>query len=559
MSSICAACKNCFEIVAEDLVFYNKISPVISGTRFEIPAPSLCPDCRLQRRNSWRNEYRYYSRKCSSCQCSIVSVHAEDQPYPVYCNRCWWGDNWDPLAYGIDYDPEQSFIAQCKALQRRVPQLTMMNDNGVGSENCEYTNDFAFGKNCYLFTGSWQAQDSFYSSCCNHVRDICDCDCVNLHSELVYQSVDSQQLYRCSYLQSSDGCSDCHFGIDLKGCTHCVGCVGLRRAKFQILNQPFTETEFKLELARLDLSSQSGLQKFQAEFAAFAKDIPRKTQQQVSCEDTRGYNLSNCRNFFGFDTFHGEHSKYFVKGDSPQFCYDIQNSGNPLWCYECITPDNSYLVAFSLWCWKCKNVLYSDNCHSSENLFGCVALKRAKYCILNTQYSQSEYEALVPRIIEKMCQDKEWGEFFPMAESPFAYNESLAYEMFPRTEQETIDMQCRWKVPSARVFQLATITPPDSIDGTDATIIKELLACVNCRKNYRILPLEFAFYQKMRLPVPHHCSDCRRNLRQKLRVPYTFRLQLRTCFTCKQTVETALTEQMARNVICMECHARQTY
>lgn len=559
MQKICTQCRSPFGVAPEDLGFHERISPTYAGTRFDIPPPSLCPDCRFRRRISWRNEYHYYSRKCSSCEKPVVSVHAEDRSFPVFCNRCWWGDGWDPLEYGLPYDPNRSFFEQFTELAGRVPQLAMMNDNGVSSENCEYTNDFAFGKNCYLVTGSWQVQDSFYSSCCNHVRDVCDCECVNLGSELVYESIDSTQLYHCTFLQSSSGCHHCHFGIDLKGCSDCVGCIGLRQAKFHILNEPFAEEEYRQRVASLDLSSAAGQSRFAAHFQRHAAAFPRKPRQFVGCEDCAGDNLTNCRNVFGFDTFDGEHSKYFVKGDAPKHCQDIQNSGNPQWCYESITPDNSYLVSFSLWCWKCKNVLYSDNCHSSDDLFGCIALKRHRHCILNRQYAPSEYEALVSRIIANMRRDGEWGEFFPSALSPFAYEDSLAGDLFPLSKEELHRRGWRSKERPKKAGLPATAPLPDRIADAPEMITRELFACTDCEKNYRILPAELLFYQKMSLPPPHRCPECRRRRRQAIRVPYSFRPHLRRCEECGRAVETAYPETLAPKIFCESCYSASVY
>lgn len=41
-----------------------------------------------------------------------------------------------------------------------------------------------------------------------------------------------------------------------------------------------------------------------------------------------------------------------------------------------------------------KLVRYTDLCFDCINLFGCVGLKRSKYCILNKQYGKEEYETL---------------------------------------------------------------------------------------------------------------------------------------------------------------------
>src|SRR3990167_8842209 len=95
------------------------------------------------------------------------------------------------------------------------------------------------------------------------------------------------------------------------------------------------------------------------------------------------------------------------------------------------------------------DVILSEDCHNSNNLFACIGLRNKSYCILNKQYTKEEYEKLVPRIIEHMNTmpyiDKKgrvykYGEFFTPELSPFAYNETVAQDYFPITEKEAKDM-----------------------------------------------------------------------------------------------------------------------
>jgi hypothetical protein len=65
-TKICKQCNSSFEITDKDLEFYDKISPTFNGEKFEIPAPTLCSDCRQQRRIVWRNERKLYRRKDSA-------------------------------------------------------------------------------------------------------------------------------------------------------------------------------------------------------------------------------------------------------------------------------------------------------------------------------------------------------------------------------------------------------------------------------------------------------------------------------------------------------------
>ncbi len=59
MSNVSGACITCgagFEVTDEDMQFYDKLSPVIGGEKFQIPPPKMCPSCRQQRRLAFRNE-----------------------------------------------------------------------------------------------------------------------------------------------------------------------------------------------------------------------------------------------------------------------------------------------------------------------------------------------------------------------------------------------------------------------------------------------------------------------------------------------------------------------
>jgi len=66
---------------------------------------------------------------------------------------------------------------------------------------------------------------------------------------------------------------------------------------------------------------------------------------------------------------------------------------------------------------------------------------------------------------------------------------------------------------------------PDSIDEIDISgmmpngknLTKEVISCMECGKNYKIIAPEFSFYKRLCLPIPHRCPHCRYELRMKLR------------------------------------------
>ncbi|OGI67585.1 hypothetical protein A2732_00005, partial [Candidatus Nomurabacteria bacterium RIFCSPHIGHO2_01_FULL_40_10] len=126
------ACKNCkkdFGITGEDLNFYEKM---------KAPAPSYCPPCRAMRRLAFRNERTLYKRTCSKSGQPIISLYPESTPFPVYNQPLWWGDEWNPVDYGQDYDLNRPFFDQLLELKNKVPRSSLL---VINCKDSEYTNN----------------------------------------------------------------------------------------------------------------------------------------------------------------------------------------------------------------------------------------------------------------------------------------------------------------------------------------------------------------------------------------------------------------------------------
>jgi tRNA(Ile)-lysidine synthase TilS/MesJ len=59
----CKHCSNSFDITDKDLEFYEKISPIFKDRKYSITTPTLCPDCRQQRRQAFKNIYNLYKNE----------------------------------------------------------------------------------------------------------------------------------------------------------------------------------------------------------------------------------------------------------------------------------------------------------------------------------------------------------------------------------------------------------------------------------------------------------------------------------------------------------------
>ena len=131
-SRICQNCKDSFTIDPEDFDFYEKI---------KVPPPTWCPNCRLQRRLMWRNERTLYRRKCDAPGHSedIISIYPQEVPFKVYDHEFWYGDGWDALKYGRDYDFSRPFFSQFAELERAAPHYNL---SVVAMENSDYCNNY---------------------------------------------------------------------------------------------------------------------------------------------------------------------------------------------------------------------------------------------------------------------------------------------------------------------------------------------------------------------------------------------------------------------------------
>jgi len=216
-------------------------------------------------------------------------------------------------------------------------------------------------------------------------------------------------------------------------------------------------------------------------------------------------------------------------------------------------------VRFTWWAiTQSRNVEYSMYIVGSSNIFGCVGIKKQKYCILNKQYSKDEYEKLRATIIEQMdkipYKDKQgntytYGEFFPIALSPFSYNETSAQEFFPLQKEEAQRKGYQWKEMAAKTVQVTKKTDelPDTIDGVLDSITKDVIECLHkgecneqCTKGFTIIPAELKFYQSMNLPLSRLCPNCRHAARTQFRNP--LKLWERQCQCAGKTSENSIYE-----------------
>lgn len=506
-------CKNCgqsFSANDNDLDFYKKISPTFAGKTFEIPAPTICYECRLQRRLAWRNERNLFLRPSSKSGKPIVAVYPEDSPYKVFSQDEWWADDWDATEFGRDFDNQKSFFEQLFEIQKQVPRISLINMN---NENSDYINQAAKNKNCYMSFDIGWCENVLHSRTCYSSKDLIDCFNCRDNCEFLYECMNCQNANNSSFCTSCENISGCHYGFDLRGCRDCILSSNLQNKQYYFENKELSKEEFEKKKAELDLGSFKSRQDLKAKFEELKKSSIHKFAENIKCEDCSGNNLTNCksvRSSFGANKC--EDGRYFFYSERMKDSCDDNFSGGESDCELNLETIGCYMIynnKFLFSCWTARNLLYCNFCHSCKDCFGCVGLRNKQYCILNKQYTAEEYEKKVVEIIEKMKTDGEWGEYFPIKHSPFPYNFTLANDYFPLSKEEITAKGYQWHEKNDTLAPSVDFEIPDNIKDVDKSILDKVLSCVTSKRPFKIQPQELAFYIKQEVPIPRKHPDQR--------------------------------------------------
>ncbi len=558
-------CQNCnknFAIEPDDFAFYEKI---------KVPAPAWCPECRLIKRLSWRNERSLFKRKCDLCRQEKILMFPEESTYPVYCYSCWWSDKWGGENYAREYDFSRPFFEQFNELSCKVPKMGIVQQHA--NINSEYTNRAADDKNCYLIFASANNENCSYGTSYWGSKD--SIDCYNIHnSELCFECIDCYNCNQLSYSQECKNCTSSVFLLNCRNCTDCFGCVNLRNKSYCLFNEQLTREEYKSRLAEFKINSSTNLEKIKERFIELKKKFIMPALVENHSVNVSGNWLNDCKNTqTAFNCSKTEDGKYLfgIMEAKDVMDYTYWGKGSEL-MYECSSIGfQCSQVFFSNECWdQLIRAQYCVNCHGSSDLFGCVGLRKKQYCILNKQYTKEEYEKLVPKIKKHMDEmpykdalGREWcyGSTFPLDENAFAYNQTIAHEFFPITKEDALKQGYRWFEPEVKrhAITLKKENIPDSIKDVDEQILKEVIVCKHegkcnhqCTEAFKITKNDLNFYKRIGIPIPQLCPNCRHFTRLAQR--NSIKLFDRKCTKCGEQIKTSYSPDRPEIVYCESCY-----
>ena len=590
---ICTKCSTSFDITDKDLEFYEKISPIFGWTKYLIPTPTLCPDCRAQRRFSARNERNLYKRKCDATGKDILSIFSPDKKNIVYSADYWWSDKWNPLDYGKDFDFSRPCFTQFQELMESVPLLNLLWAN---NENSEYINLTADCKNCYIVMESSNDEDCYYGYWLQQSKNCCDCSFIHQCEN----SYEIQNCFFCYHLIFSNNSESCSYGgylNDCKWCKNCFFCVNLVNKEYCILNVQYTKEEYLKITQKLFENLEKNREPFIEQFEKLCSTAIKKYAHVEKIENSTGDYLKETKNclhcFHSYDAQDCKYGEHVFRNAKEIVDANTIGRDSSL-VYESInTAIDTARNSFCMVCWSSHDLLYCFHCFNNGHLFGCVGLTNKEYCIFNKQYTKVEYEKLVPKIIEHMKKTGEWGQFFPSSISAFGYNESDAMNYFPMTPSPTVLLPktegssalhqvylsplplgevgwgisplplenlrwgfFNWSYYESPVTKVEKVIPAEALPEKIADIPDDILnwsiECEFTKRPYRIIQQELEFYRLHKLPIPHFHPDIRHSQRLAKRNPP--KLYERKCAKCEVTVVSTYSPEKTDVIYCENCY-----
>lgn len=547
LQKICEVGNHPFTLEDADVAAYKKM---------DVPPPTLCQFCRLERRLSHWPFGVWHKRKCDLSGEIIISTYSPNARFPVYKREYWFSDKWTPPEQEIDWN--RPFLDQLYELQSKTPHFHQLGKNNT---NCDYADDAWECKSAYLSRSIASCEDVCYM-----YRVLKSKNCV----DLTY-CYGVEQCYECTYCfdsfnlkfsLNSRNCSDSCFLYDCRNTTNSFMCWNLRNKQFYIFNKPYSKEEYFSKIKGFKLGSRKSLEAFKQNFQEYIKkDAIHKCDLNINIQNCTGnyiLNSKNCRDSYFMEN--GEDCAYVMRSPSIKNCMDTSGLYRGELCYEICQSTDLNNVQFGHYSVDCHDSQYIDQCFNSHDLLGCVGLKHRQYCVLNKQYSSEEYKKMRERVIEHIKKTGEYGEFFPYRFAYNGFNLSLGSFYFQETEEsinikggifETLpDSNAREGIDSNEL--------PDTWEEIKDDIINKPIICAKTKRIFNFIKQEIDFYRYHHLPLPIYYPEVRNLVRFQQLMPLKSRQT--KCYACKKETTTYYPKSWDyQKIACEKCYLETVY
>lgn len=498
--------------------------------------PEVLPKYRFQFLGAFWPQWNLHKRKCDKTGRQIISIFRPDCPYPVW-HRDEWIEHANPPSQ--DFDFSRSFFGQARELFQKCPIPHIFQSH---NQNCEYTDDWYYSKNCYLCHSGQNNEDCRYCYGCDGIKNV-NCGVFSFDSELCLDLINSSKCFNSLFLLNCKSVHDSAFLYDCRNCNDCLFCFNLRNKQYCFGNKQLSKEEFEKKKNEWDFSSFKAYEKAKQFFDEMMKETAWHRALQIDkCENSTGNFLRNskdCENCYML-SYHENCANVSFCGPNAKTILDSLGTVGSELTFMCSLPVYCYDARFCFSVSHCRLIEYSAYMQNCQYCFGCCGLVNEKYCIFNKKYSEKQYHELREKIIKHMEETGEWGKFFPGYFAPNPYEESYSGFHFPITAErkefwtaqpiEKIDMK------TAEIQDI-----PDSFQNLTPEKEKWLMEQVfwdeDYKRPYRIYPADIEFSRRMKAPLPHsyYINRIQNNFRW---MPFNGELRETICAKSQKKIQT---------------------
>lgn len=340
----------------------------------------------------------------------VLSFHHPASGVKVLPDAEWHAKDFSEINQTAD--PTRSFFEQLRALQVRVPLLATF--SRVEPENSITL--FSFGDRNSYFTFACISERTFFATGAFEVRG----------SSLLFTShqvtdshhaFKSNRMFQCRYVRESLDCLHSAFLFDCRNCQNCFGASNKRNRQYIFMNEQLTKEEYERRMSTIDLGKRSEVEKWMKAFdELLARDGVWPENFNINCQESTGEYLINgvrCEHCYDSadapsDQYHSAWS-YGANSHNAFMWGSIDSTDG----YMTVSCPNSNRTKFSFRSFRLDNCEYCFMCADLRDCFGCIGLKKKRFCIFNKQYDEADYYRLLDEVKSAMLDRGEYGTFFP--------------------------------------------------------------------------------------------------------------------------------------------------
>jgi len=516
--------------------------------------PVAPPAIRFRHLGAFWQHWALHKRSCDATGAEIISVFPQKCPYPVWL-RDHWMKHADPP--GAVFQENRKVFPQMWDLFQQCP---IPHNFGTGNENCAYTDDWWYSRNCFLCHSGFDCQDLKYCYRTYGVRDSQFCT-FTFDSELCVDFADCRNCFNVVYAVHSKECRDSAFLYDCRNCSDCLFCFNLRHKQYCIGNKQLSKEEYEVQKKKWDFSRRLVYAQTKERFNAWVMSSAFHRALSIhQCEDSSGDYLGNSKNcencYFVYDSRDCVNCVRGGEGmrdslDCVAFDLNIELAYSTVFI-----SDNCYDIKFGYNITSSKHLEYCAFCWHCEYCFGCSGLVGKKYYIFNTPYSPEEYKKRKQVIVDHMEKTGEYGQFFPEHFAANIYDESWSGFYFPLSKEEQKELGFRTQEEETEreneIFS-SVEDMPDSSHDADASLSEKVFWDHKSRKPFSVQKDDVSFAQKLGVPLPHQYYITR--LQENAQwLPFSGELMGSACSRCSKRIQTSLPKEYEGKILCEDCY-----